>query len=68
MTLDGVEMTGVEHYCNKFAKFARDLRTFGEACTVTTGKVGKVGDHGATMILWGMLIITPVIATECLTP
>ena len=53
MTLDGKKKSRVEHYCGKVPSFASYLRTFGEAGTVTTGKDGKVGTRGVTMIFVG---------------
>ena len=53
ITLDGVTKSRVEHYCGKLPSFASHLKTFGEAGTVTTGKDGKVGNRGVTMIFVG---------------
>jgi hypothetical protein len=52
-TLDGVSKSRVKHYCGKLPSFASYLKTFGEAGTVTTGKDGKVGNRGVTLIFVG---------------
>ena len=51
--LNGVKKTRVEHYQNLMPNFVQHLRTWGEAGTVKTGKDGKVGDRGVTMIFIG---------------
>ena len=68
MTLDGVTKSRVKHYCDKIPSFASYLKTFGEAGTVTTGKDGKVGSTGVTMILWDTLTSMAEIVIEYLTP
>jgi hypothetical protein len=46
-------VTQIKHYGKPIPKFARYLRTWGEAGTVKIGKDGKTGDRGATMIMVG---------------
>ena len=43
----------VEHYANIIPRWVKFMRTFGEAGTVRTGKDGKVGDRGVTMMMVG---------------
>ena len=53
ITLKGVTKTRIEHFGMKIPKFFGQLRTWGEAGTVKTGKDGKVGDHGVTCMFVG---------------
>jgi hypothetical protein len=53
VTIDDVTKTRVEWYGKAIPKFAKHLRTWGEAGTVKSGKDGKLGDRGITMIMVG---------------
>ena len=51
--INGVKKTRVEHYANIIPRWTKFMRTFGEAGTVRTGKDGKVGNRGVTMMMVG---------------
>ena len=53
VTIGDVTKTRVEHYGMQVPKFAKYLRTWGEAGTVKSGKVGKLGNRGITMMMVG---------------
>ena len=51
--INGVKKTRFEHYANILPRWTKFMRTFGEAGTVRTGKDGKVGNRGVTMMMVG---------------
>ena len=51
--INDVTKTRVEWYGKAVPKFAKHLRTWGEAGTVKSGKDGKLGDCGITMLMVG---------------
>ena len=51
VTINGVTKTCIEWYGKSVPKFAKNLRTWGEAGTVKSGKDGKLGDRGITMLM-----------------
>ena len=51
--IDGIKKTWVKHYAKILPRWVNHMRTFGEAGTVRTGKDGKVGDCGVTMMMMG---------------
>ena len=51
--INGVKKTQVEHYANILPRWVKHMRTFGKAGTVRTGKDGKIGDRGVTMMMVG---------------
>ena len=51
--IDDVTKTRIEHYGMQMPKFAKNLRTWGEAGTVKSGKDGKLGDRRITMMMVG---------------
>ena len=53
VVIDGVKKTRVEHYANILPRWVNHMTTFGEDGTVRTGKDGKVGDRGVTMMMVG---------------
>ena len=53
VTFNGETKTRYEHAGYEIPKFAKYLRTFGEAGIVKNGKDGKVGDRGITMVFVG---------------
>ena len=55
VTLNGITATKYAHYFgqDQLPRFAPHLHIFGEAGTVKTGKDGKVGKRGETIIFVG---------------
>ena len=55
VNLDGVKKTRYEHWCGKVPRFAKHLRTWGEAGTVktVTKKISKVLDRGVQCMFVG---------------
>ena len=51
--IGGVKKTRLEHYGMEIPAWSKNLKTWGEAGTVKTGKDGKLGDRGVTMIFVG---------------
>ncbi len=53
MEIDGVIKTRIENFGYGLPNLAQYLRTWGEAGTIKTGKVGKTGNHGAACMFIG---------------
>ena len=53
VTIDHMTKTQIEHFVMQIPKFAKYLHTWGEAGRVKSGKDGKLGDRGITMIMVG---------------
>jgi hypothetical protein len=53
--IDGIKVkkTRVKYYAGMLPLWAKYTRTFGKTGTVRTGKDGKVGDRGVTMMFLG---------------
>ena len=51
--IDGVKKTCVEHYTSLIPNWVKYMKTFGKAGTIRTGKDGKVGDSGVTLMIVG---------------
>ena len=52
--IDGVKKTRVKHYTALIPNWVKHRRTFREAGTVRRGKDGEIGNHGVTMMFWGI--------------
>ena len=51
--INGVSKTRIEHYGLTIPNWSKHLHKWGEAGTVKTGKDGKIGDRGVTMMFIG---------------
>ena len=63
--IDGVIKTRIENFGYGLPKLAQYLRTWREAGTIKTGKVGKLAMAGQLACSLGMPTIMKAIATAC---